>query len=382
MPQTAATAPPPVLPPQVFERSCGFRVAPNTVLKVCDPRPNSGTLVFPITIPPAFFSRSTNRQSAFGISSLCSGDPNVVRIPLVACRSLTPIGNPCKGPNQFPLASASSAACASASSCSSSTRVTIALTLGFTRAICCRCAFMTSTEETFLVRSNPTSSVASMKQISSCAVCADSGWLTMSLPFSLCAFPNNGSKIAVTAAVDPAFNTSRRVRFLIISPFAPTTFYHKAMDCADLPISYVPRATNDCATFEDMEIFPESSRLIGALRRPGARLNVSIYGQPWFAFFLCYPLRVCLAKRSTIRPGFRSGSEQQIDALFSSKSRRGPPLYARRSECQLEPARTNCPWERVGGRTAVSSISPENGAPGSANCFFLRSHARNRVRPR
>src|SRR5208282_6044138 len=110
IPQTAATAPPPVLPPQVLVRSNGFRVAPKTELNVCEPRPNSGTFVFPTTIPPAFFSRSTGRQSALGTSSLNSGDPYVVRMPLVACRSLTPIGSPCNGPSQLPLASASSAA--------------------------------------------------------------------------------------------------------------------------------------------------------------------------------------------------------------------------------------------------------------------------------
>src|SRR5262252_10029100 len=43
MPHATATAPPPVLPPQVFVRSYGLRVAPNTGLNVCEPKPHSGT---------------------------------------------------------------------------------------------------------------------------------------------------------------------------------------------------------------------------------------------------------------------------------------------------------------------------------------------------
>ena len=50
--------------------------------------------------------------------------------------------------------------------------------------------------------------------------------------FSRPAFPINGLRIAVTAAVDPAFNTSRRVRFFIKSPITQTSFYHMAVDCA------------------------------------------------------------------------------------------------------------------------------------------------------
>src|SRR6267142_1865948 len=44
MPQATATAAPPEEPPQVFERSYGLRVAPNTALKVWLPAPNSGLL--------------------------------------------------------------------------------------------------------------------------------------------------------------------------------------------------------------------------------------------------------------------------------------------------------------------------------------------------
>src|SRR6185295_11357090 len=52
-PQANATAAPPEDPPQVLVRSYGLRVAPNTVLNVCDPEPNSGVLVLPTMIAPA-----------------------------------------------------------------------------------------------------------------------------------------------------------------------------------------------------------------------------------------------------------------------------------------------------------------------------------------
>src|SRR5205807_5610403 len=68
IPHAIATAPPPVLPPQVFVKSWGFRVGPKTGLNVCEPRPHSGTLVLPTMMAPALFSRSTTRQSKFGIS--------------------------------------------------------------------------------------------------------------------------------------------------------------------------------------------------------------------------------------------------------------------------------------------------------------------------
>src|SRR5437870_5596851 len=58
-PHASATAAPPEDPPQVFVRSKGLRVAPKTVLNVCDPEPNSGVLVLPTMIAPARRIRST-----------------------------------------------------------------------------------------------------------------------------------------------------------------------------------------------------------------------------------------------------------------------------------------------------------------------------------
>src|ERR1700733_3024085 len=51
-------------------------------------------------------------------------------------------------------------------SCSSGTMVIIAFTFAFTRWICCRCACITSRDESFLVRIASTISTARMKQIS------------------------------------------------------------------------------------------------------------------------------------------------------------------------------------------------------------------------
>src|SRR5258708_36815660 len=61
MPQASDTAAPPLLPPHVLVRSQGFFVDPNTGLKVCEPAPTSGVLVFPIVIAPADWMRSTIR---------------------------------------------------------------------------------------------------------------------------------------------------------------------------------------------------------------------------------------------------------------------------------------------------------------------------------
>ena len=66
IPAARATAAPPLEPPQVFERSYGFRVAPNTVLNVCDPAPNSGVLVLPTVMAPAPWSRSTSNELTGG----------------------------------------------------------------------------------------------------------------------------------------------------------------------------------------------------------------------------------------------------------------------------------------------------------------------------
>ena len=67
IPHASATAAPPDDPPQVFVRSYGLCVAPKTLLKVCDPAPNSGVFVLPIVIAPARRIRSTTRSSSVGM---------------------------------------------------------------------------------------------------------------------------------------------------------------------------------------------------------------------------------------------------------------------------------------------------------------------------
>src|SRR6266436_6397808 len=213
MPQASATAPPPVLPPQVLVKSYGFRVAPKTLLNVCEPSPNSGTFVLPITIPPAAFSRCTTRQSKSGTRSRCNGEPKVVRIPAVSCKSFAPTGIPCSGPSDFPLASDSSAATACAINCSSATSVTIALTLEFTRPICFKCACITSRAESFFSRIALAISTARRKQISS-----DGPGVFTALEFAWAELVEKSGVIAAdTAALVPNFNASRRLILLFIS---------------------------------------------------------------------------------------------------------------------------------------------------------------------
>src|SRR5688572_7627886 len=69
IPQARATAAPPLLPPHVFARSYGLRVAPKTALNVCDPAPNSGVLVLPRVSAPAAWMRSTISASRAGTLS-------------------------------------------------------------------------------------------------------------------------------------------------------------------------------------------------------------------------------------------------------------------------------------------------------------------------
>src|SRR5579871_502306 len=75
IPQANATAAPPDDPPHVLPTSYGLRVAPKTVLKVCEPAPNSGVFVFPKMIAPARRMRSTTIWSSVGTKSLKSGEP-------------------------------------------------------------------------------------------------------------------------------------------------------------------------------------------------------------------------------------------------------------------------------------------------------------------
>ena len=66
MPERSAHAAPPDEPPADRVGSTGLSVVPKSVLKVCDPAANSGTLVLPIGTAPAPRTRSTSSSSCSG----------------------------------------------------------------------------------------------------------------------------------------------------------------------------------------------------------------------------------------------------------------------------------------------------------------------------
>jgi hypothetical protein len=74
-PAATAAAAPPLLPPGVIRVSHGLRVAPKTLLNVCDPAPNSGVFVLPMITAPAAFSSATCAASTSGTWSANSGEP-------------------------------------------------------------------------------------------------------------------------------------------------------------------------------------------------------------------------------------------------------------------------------------------------------------------
>jgi hypothetical protein len=80
----SAAAAPPEEPPALRDGEYGLPVTPWTGLKLCDPRPNSGTLVMPIKIAPAARSRRGTMSSASGTTSAKPGKPDVQRSPATA----------------------------------------------------------------------------------------------------------------------------------------------------------------------------------------------------------------------------------------------------------------------------------------------------------
>ena len=143
----SAHAAPPLDPPADRVGSTGLRVVPKTVLKVCEPAANSGTLVLPIVTAPAARIRSTTRSSRVG---------HVVGEQRRAVRR-TPAGHlvgvlererqPVQRPElRRPRAVAASAAAAPARARSSS-RETIALSCGLRSAIRARCRSSSSRAE-------------------------------------------------------------------------------------------------------------------------------------------------------------------------------------------------------------------------------------------
>ena len=76
----------------------GCRSAPYTRLVVLEPAPNSGVLVLARMMPPALRTLATVKSSSRGTWSLNSSEPQVVRRPAEACRSLRPIGQAAEQP--------------------------------------------------------------------------------------------------------------------------------------------------------------------------------------------------------------------------------------------------------------------------------------------
>src|ERR1051325_7554017 len=94
IPVASPTAPPPVDPPALFDGFQGLRVRPKTSFQVLPPAANSGVLVLPIMIAPAFRNRSTTSASTSGTWSAKSGEPKVLRNPFTCVTSLIPTGTP------------------------------------------------------------------------------------------------------------------------------------------------------------------------------------------------------------------------------------------------------------------------------------------------
>ena len=127
-----------------------LRVGPNTSLKVCEPRPNSGVLVLPITMAPAALVRWAMSPSSGATKSFMSGLPNVVRRPCALAKSLMAWGMPCIQPMDWPRASCASRSRACAIKSSGSCRLTMALDCGLNCAMRSSVACMTSWHDTCL----------------------------------------------------------------------------------------------------------------------------------------------------------------------------------------------------------------------------------------
>jgi hypothetical protein len=146
MPDATAAAAPPDDPPAVIRRSYGLRVAPNTLLNVWLPAPNSGVLVLPIkdrACRTPVDRRARDSRSARGRRR--SASRASCAQPFVASRSCTRWAARQEG-RRSPLVRSTRFAAASAAS---GTNVTIALTLSSTRSICAMNARIASVAEIF-----------------------------------------------------------------------------------------------------------------------------------------------------------------------------------------------------------------------------------------
>ena len=99
MPPATAAAAPPEDPPAVSAGSQGLRVAPVRLVSVDGASPNSGVVVLPNMMTPAFLKRSTSVVSLVaGGASTKNREPWVVFAPFsIAETSLRRKGTPAKG---------------------------------------------------------------------------------------------------------------------------------------------------------------------------------------------------------------------------------------------------------------------------------------------
>src|SRR5262247_1335934 len=91
-PAATAAAAPALERPVVIAVFHGFRVMPVSGLSPSAFQPNSGLVVLPRKIPPAFCSRGMNALSASGTRRSKMHEPPIVRTPLVKFRSLIEYG--------------------------------------------------------------------------------------------------------------------------------------------------------------------------------------------------------------------------------------------------------------------------------------------------
>ena len=99
---TEAPAPPDE-PPQVIAASQGLRVRPCRGLSVNARIENSGVLVRPMMIAPAFLRLATTGASSVAIVSFSPTTPLELAWPVTSMLILIVTGTPCSGPRALPL---------------------------------------------------------------------------------------------------------------------------------------------------------------------------------------------------------------------------------------------------------------------------------------
>ena len=112
-PAAAAALAPPEDPPGLAASSHGLQVLPCSGLSVVARIDNSGVLVRPMTMAPAWRRLRTTGASSGAMRSLKIGNPLGVGVPETSMLVLIVTGIPCNGPIARPLADAASAASAS-----------------------------------------------------------------------------------------------------------------------------------------------------------------------------------------------------------------------------------------------------------------------------